>query len=90
MDFSPEKLRKHFKDLTAKHDQIQAKLQPLRDELDRVVAGEGNITVKAARAKELKLRPKIRDLQNELYPIEMERAVVARALGGKTGTPGEE
>jgi len=90
MDFSPENLRKHFWDLTAQHDKIQEKLQPLRDELDATVAGEGDISVKEARAKEEKLRPKIKKLQNELYPIEMERAAVARALGGKTGEPIKE
>jgi hypothetical protein len=90
MDFSPENLRKQFRDLTAKHDKIQEKLQPLRDELDGLVAGDGDISVKKARARELVIRPKIRELQNELYPIEMERAAVARALGGKTGDPNGE
>lgn len=87
MDFKPESLRKRFKELTAAHDKIQGKLQPLRDELDSLVAGEGDITVKKARAREEAIRPKIKALQEELYPIEMERAAVSRALGGKTGIP---
>lgn len=90
MDYDPKSLRKQFHKLTADHDAIQKKLQPLRDELDALTAGEGDITVKKARAREEVIRPKIRDLQNELYPIEMERAAVARALGGKTGSPDEE
>jgi hypothetical protein len=85
MDFSPDALRKQFNALTAKHDAIQNELQPLRDELDAVVAGDGNITVKKAAEREKALRPKITALQKKLYPIEMERAAVARALGGKTG-----
>lgn len=89
-DFDPKSLRKQFHSLTAKHDAIQKKLQPLRDELDGLVAGDGDVSVKKAREREAALRPKIKDLQNELYPIEMERAAVARALGGKTGSPDEE
>lgn len=87
MDFSPDKLRKRFKDLTAEYDALDKKLQPLRDELDKVVAGEGNVTVKEARKREEQLRPKIKELQEKQYPIEMERAAISRALGGKTGEP---
>ena len=87
MDFKPETLRKHFHKLTADHDKVQAKLQPLRDELDALVAGDTKLTVKEAQKREAAIRPKIKELQNELYPIEMERATVARALGGKTGNP---
>jgi hypothetical protein len=90
MDLSPKNLRKQFHSLTAKHDAIQKKLQPLRDELDGLVSGESGVTVKKAREREAVIRPKIKELQNELYPIEMERAAVARALGGKTGSPDEE
>lgn len=87
MDFSPQTLRKQFHKLTAEHDDIQAELEPLRAELDSVVAGKGDITVKQARAREDKLRPQIKKLQEKLYPIEMQRAALARALGGKTGQP---
>lgn len=90
MDFEPKALRKQFHALTAKHDAIQKKLQPLRDELNDITSGEGGVTVKKAREREAVIRPKIVDLQNELFPIEMERAAVARALGGKTGSPDEE
>jgi hypothetical protein len=87
VDFSPPTLRKRFRELTKKHDAADAKLQPLRDELNAVVAGEGNITVLQASKRESELRPKIRKLQEELAPIEMERAAIARALGGKTSDP---
>lgn len=89
MDFEPKALRKQFHSLTAKHDAIQKKLQPLRDELDGLFSDDSN-TLKKVREREAVIRPKIVELQNELYPIEMERAAVARALGGKTGSPDEE
>lgn len=84
MDFSPDTLRKQFAKLTRQHDALDAKLQPLRDELNAVVAGKGSVTVLQAAKREADLRPKIRKLQEELAPIEMERAAIARALGGKT------
>ena len=84
MDFSPDTLRKQFAKLTKQSDALEAKLQPMRNELNDVVAGKGNITVMQASKREADLRPKIRKLQEELAPIEMERAAIARALGGKT------
>lgn len=84
MDFSPENLRKEWKALTAKSEAIEAKLNPLRKELDEGVAND-SLTVGELRKLEERVRPKIKALQEELYPIEMQRAAVARALGGKTG-----
>lgn len=81
MDFSPKAIRARFHALTVKHDAIQGKLQPLRDELDAL--GDTDMTVREARAREEAIRPQIKALQAELYPIEMERALCARALGGK-------
>lgn len=90
LDFKPETLRKHFEKLTADYDKVDAKLQPLRDELDKLVAGDTKLSVKEANKREAALRTKIKTLQNEQYPIEMERATVARALGGKTSPPPAE
>lgn len=87
MDFSPENLRKQFRLLTTNHDKVQDRLQPLRDELDALVSGDTKLSAKEAIKREATIRPQIKKLQNELYPIEMERAAVARALGGKTGEP---
>lgn len=89
MDFSPATLRKQFHALTASHDKIQNELQPLRDKLDATVSSD-KISQGEARKIEAEVRPKIKELQNKLYPIEMERAALARALGGKTGSPDEE
>lgn len=81
MDFSKENLRKRWAELQTAHDKIDAKLSPLREELNAIVAGDNDVTVKQARKWEAQIRPKIRELQEQLYPIEMERAAVARALG---------
>jgi nucleoside phosphorylase len=89
VDFSPPTLRKRFRELTKKYDAIEAKLDPLRAELNDTVAGKGNISVIQATAREATLRPRIRKLQEEAAPIEMERAAIARALGGKTSEPAE-
>lgn len=87
MNFSPEKIRARFHELTAERAKIDAVLDPLRAELDNLVAGETDLSVKQARAREEKVRAQIRKWQTQMHPIEMERATCARALGGKTGTP---
>jgi chaperonin cofactor prefoldin len=87
MDFSPDKLRKRFHLLTGERGKIDAKLDPLRAELNKIVAGDVNMTIKQARTREEKVREQIKKLQAGLSPIEMERATLARALGGKTGVP---
>lgn len=87
IDFSPDNLRKHFHELTAKREKIDAKLDPLRAELNALVAGDTKLTVKKAKEREAVIRKEIVALQDKLFPIERERAAVARALGGKTGAP---
>lgn len=81
MDFSPDKIRARFHELTQQREKIDAKLVPLRAKLDK--AGGRDMTP----AAEAKLRADIVKLQHELAPIEQERAACARALGGKTGEP---
>lgn len=88
MDFSPDKIRARFHELTAEREKIDAKLNPAWEELNAIVAGDTDLTVKQAREREAELRKTIRALQDELSPIEMERATCSRALGGKTGKPG--
>jgi len=84
MDFSPDALKAHLADLNDRIDLAESELQPLRDELAQLVSGDTNLSVKKAAAREAKIRAEIRQRQNALYPLEMERAAVARALGGKT------
>lgn len=88
ISLDPDALRKHFHALTAKRAKIDEKLEPLRAELDELVAGkDAKMTVAQARKREDEIRPQIVKLQQQLYPIEQERAIVARALGGQTGEP---
>lgn len=87
MDLSPETLRDHWDTLTARADKIRAELDPKRAELDKLVAGDTKLTVKAAQKREAELRADIVKHQAKLFPLENERAAVARALGGKTGKP---
>lgn len=88
MDFSPDKIRARFHELTAEREKIDAKLEPLREERDAIIHGDTDLTVKKAKARQHALDEKIVDLQQQLAPIENERAACARALGGKTGEPG--
>ncbi len=87
MDFSPETLRKHFARLTAEKNALCADLDPLRQELHDIVDGNVDMTIAEAKDREAAVRAQIVTLQNKVHPIEMERATVARALGGKTGDP---
>jgi uncharacterized coiled-coil DUF342 family protein len=82
MDFSPKKLTAHFHDLTARRAKIDAKLDPLRRQLNELVSKDSY-----SRKEEDRLRKQIVKLQLELAPIEDERAVVSRAVAGKTGVP---
>lgn len=85
MDFSPDKIRARFHELSAKASALHQHLDPLRVELADLVAGETKLSVKAAKAREAEIRAQIKDGNAKLAPIEMERAACARALGGKTG-----
>ena len=86
MDFSPETVRARFNELTTARAKIDADLNPLWDELTKLDAGDTKLTVKAAKEREAEIRSKVRLLQARLSPIEQERAMCARALGGKTAS----
>lgn len=90
MNFSPEALRERFAALTQEREAIDAKLNPAWTELNSLVAGDTSLSVREAKAREAALREQIKELQAELYPIEMERATISRALGGKTGVPASQ
>lgn len=78
MDFSPETLRKRFAELTKKYEAVDADRTKLQHERDRKVAK--GIPAKDERA----YADKIKKLHAKAAPIEEERAMIARALGGKT------
>jgi hypothetical protein len=86
MDFAPDKVRARFHELTAQYNKLDDELNPLRAELDSLTHSE-TLSVVAARAREEELRPKIKALMEKMVPIEAERALCARALGGNTGKP---
>ena len=81
MDLSADTLRKRFAKLTRDHDTIRGKSTPLRESYDALV--------QANRRKEDKAAAEIKKTEDGLYDIEQERAVIARALGGKTSEPAE-
>lgn len=87
MDFSPDKLKARFEELSAKRAAVDKKLDPARAELNELAAGDTKLSHGDAIKREAKLRADIVKLQAELAPIENERAAVARALGGQTGVP---
>jgi hypothetical protein len=82
MDFSPEKLRKRFKELTDKFEPKAEARDAIKRERD--AKGDG-LTAKQAAAYDAK----IRKANEGLYELEMERAAISRALGGRTAEPAE-
>ena len=77
MDMSPDKLRKRFAELTSKYDAVDAKRTKLQHERDGKVD-------KLSMAELRAYGDKIRKLHAEAAPIEEERAMISRALGGQT------
>ena len=81
MDFDPKKLRARFAKLTADHDAIRRKADPLRADYDDLVQRNRKAEDAAA--------AKVKKAEAGLYDIEQERAAIARALGGRTSEPAE-
>ena len=75
MSETKDLLRKRFEELNKLRDDILAKSTPLRQERDRI-ANE-------VRGKELDLIAKIKVIEKDLYQIDMDRGMLARALGGR-------
>lgn len=79
MEFTPEKMRKRFHELTAKSAAIRAKADPLREARDKVAARH---------AREIAgHNAKVQAAEKGLFEIEQERAMLAKALGGRMGEP---
>lgn len=78
MDLSPDKLRKRFAELSKKYDGIDAKRTKLQRERDR------KVDKVPAPKLDKDYGDRIRKLHAEAVPIEEERAMISRALGGKT------
>lgn len=74
---SPEEMRARFAELTEKRERILAKSEPLRAARDKHANDSA--------AKERAMNAKIKAAEAGLFENEQERAMIARALGGKTG-----
>lgn len=77
MSFDPDTMRKRFHELNAKREAILAVSTPLRDKRNEAVATYESV-VKPLEAQ-------IKQAEACLYEIDQERAVISRALRGKTG-----
>lgn len=79
MDLNPAVLRARFADRGTDRDAALAVSAPLRAERDALVAST------ADRVAALDVR--IAEAEAGLFDIDQERALIARALGGRTGEP---
>jgi hypothetical protein len=77
--YDPETMRARFWALFREGEMIRASAAPKRADRDQKIA-EHERTIAALNAE-------IKQIEAPLYDIEQERAVIARALGGKTGAP---
>lgn len=77
MKFDPDSLRARFHELGTQRDAIIGKATPLREKRDALV--------NKAREDEKAINDKIREAEAGLYDLDQERAMIVRALGGKTG-----
>lgn len=80
---NPEEMRAKFHTLGRQREEIAAKAAPVRAKYD------------VLRDQECKLRDQmkpviaeLRQIEEPLFGIDNERAMLARALNGKTGVPG--
>lgn len=74
--FDPGTMRKRFAELGAKREAILAQARPLREARD-AFAAETDAKLKAMAAE-------IKKAEAGLFEIEQERAIISRALSGKT------
>ena len=77
MSFDPDTMRKRFHELNTKREAILAVSAPLRAKRDEAVAAYESV----ARP----LEAQIKQAEAGLFEIDQERAMISRALRGKTG-----
>lgn len=73
MNLDRDKLKKRFHELTAKAAAIRAKSDPVRAARDKLVAKHAK--------EEAAANKKVKDVEEGLFEIEQERAMIARAVG---------
>lgn len=76
--FDPETMRRRFADLTKQAEKIRAETAPLRWKRDEALASIAQ--------RVTALETQIKALEAPLFDIEQERAIISRALNGKTGS----
>jgi hypothetical protein len=79
MDFSPDRMRARFAEITKLTADKRAKAGPLREERDAFVQGNA--------AKEARMNAAIARAEDGLFELDQEAAMIARALNGKTSAP---
>lgn len=72
-------LRQRFAEACAERDVIAAKVAPLREQRDGIIA-----KAEAAAAKADPVTAQIKELEGPLFDLHNEIATISRALGGKT------
>lgn len=78
--FNPEAMRLRFHELGRKREAILARTTPLREERDKILQ-EADAKAKALAEQFLQI-----EKEEDLYGIDMERGMLAKALGGRTGS----
>jgi len=77
MDFSPDRMRARFAELAGLAADKRARAAPLRRERDDFVQSNS--------AKEARMNAAIAKAEAGLFELDQEAAMIARALGGRTG-----
>lgn len=78
MDLTPENLRARFAELGEQRDAMLVASGPLREQRDEIA--------REAQAQIADLDTEIRAAELGMFDLDQERALIARALGGKTGS----
>ncbi|OGT55486.1 MAG: hypothetical protein A3E01_09260 [Gammaproteobacteria bacterium RIFCSPHIGHO2_12_FULL_63_22] len=83
MKFTTEAIQKRMDELGEQRVPLSDQRDALWAELSALSAGDTELSVKDARARESTIRDEIKALNAKLAPIDDERANCARALGAK-------
>lgn len=78
--FKPGDLKARFAELEAARNRIISASGPIRQHRDALRAQQD-----ALREQMRPLEAQIKSIEEPLYNIDMERSVIAKALGGRTG-----